>query len=271
MAKTLLQRIQKIPKRIRHGKKSAQWLWQNRVAARRIRRELANPKSPISDLLRYERKIYSQNGEDGILEAIFTLLGVTNRFFVEFGVRDGRQCNTAYLSRKKKWNGLMMDIDAGVSPSGIPIHKEFVNAENVEALFKKYSVPKQFDLLSIDIDGNDYWVWRAIQHFEPRVVAIEYNGSVPVEQAKTIPYDPNFRWPGTTYYGASLHALVKLARQKRYTLINCDSSGTNAFFVQDSLLQNRFAPQSMEQLYRRPNYGGGKGHPAELKRSMINV
>ncbi len=242
----------------------------------RLLHRLPQRRRTIHDLRRFERRWYSQNGEDGILRIIFETIGVTNRFCVEFGVENGRQCNTRYLLEKAGWSGLRMD---GADHDGRfgPVQKEFITAENICALFAKYAVPREFDLLSIDIDGNDYWVWRAIEGYRPRVVVIEYNSSLPPDQSKVIPYDPAFRWDGSNYFGASLLALARLGRSKGYTLIGCESQGVNAFFLRDDLLAERFAVRSIQQLYSEPRYGvvqDGRciGHrPTPRIRDMIEV
>jgi len=105
-----------------------------------------------------------------------------------------------------------------------------VTAENINDLLQKYEVPVSFDLLSIDLDGNDYWVWRAVRR-RPRVVVIEYNAHIGPADSRVIAYDPAFRWAGTDYFGASLRALRDLGQQKGYALVYCESTGTNAFFV----------------------------------------
>ena len=150
------------------------------------------------------------------------------------------------------------------------IKREFITAENIQELFAKYQVPREFDLLSIDIDGNDYWVWKAVVDYRPRVVAIEYNAMVPPDQARTIAYEPSFIWKKTDYMGASLLALEKLGKEKGYTLVGCDSCGTNAFFV-DSTLAQHFVRHSVSELFRPPGYHGGKGHPPDPERKMIEV
>lgn len=200
----------------------------------------------LSDLIPFEKRFYSQNGEDGIIEAILARVGTTNRYFVEFGVEDGKVCNTRRL-REKGWSGLQMDP---LDPPGPGVEREFVTAENIESLFKKYGVPREFDLLSIDVDGNDYWVWRAISGRRARVVVIEYNATVPPGESRVIAYDPRFRWDGTDYFGAGLSALAKLGRSKGYTLVACNSNGVNAFFVDDALVPGRFAPPPIERIYR---------------------
>jgi hypothetical protein len=206
----------------------------------------------LDDLEQRERKVYSQNGEDGVLEAIFETIGVTNRFFVEFGCEDARECNTAFLL-EQGWQGLLMD-GGGISrnPRAV-VHKEFITAENIQPLFRKYGVPEAFDLLSIDIDGNDYWVWRAIA-YRPRVVVIEYNAHPPPHERKAIIYDPGFRWNGSDYFGASLRAMKELGDEKGYRLVYCERTGANAFFVATEALPSGFVPKSLQAIYRPPNY-----------------
>lgn len=226
-------------------------------------------KIPVKNLNLFERNIplverkeYAQNKEDGIIHAIFTMIGTTNKYFVEFGVEDGIECNTRYLSKHKGWSGLLMD--GSNENKAINLQKEFITAENIEALFEKHNVPKEFDLLSIDIDGNDYWIWKVITHYSPRVVIMEYNACIPYSPAVTVPYKEDFVWDKTDYYGASLSALVKLGAQKGYTLIATDSRGVNAFFVQDDLIKS-FVLQEPETLYHPAAYKGKKGnaHPKD--------
>jgi hypothetical protein len=225
--------------------------------------------SILNDLAAHERRISSQNGEDGILSAIFTAIGVTNRYFVEFGCEDATECNTAHLL-KLGWQGLLMD-PGGISRNPLTmVRKEFITAGNVAALFRKYGVPEAFDLLSIDIDGNDYWVWRAIPH-RPRVVVIEYNAHVPPSERSSIVYDPAFKWSGTDYYGASLRALAELGTSKGYTLVYCDRTGVNAFFISTDALPQDFLPPSVEAVHRPPNFlGRGLRHRRDPVRSMVD-
>ena len=259
-----------------------------------------------------EKKVYSQNGEDGIIDYIFSNIGITNKFSVEFGVGDGFESNTAYLLEKKNWSGLMMDYgsDDKIHVSNVlkkvwknknlgfkkniendirfakkiisrnkrtnsfqfDIKNERVTAENIQNLFEKYNVPTHFDLLSIDIDFNDYWVWKSIVDYFPRVVVIEYNSSIPSHESKVVPYNPDYIWDGTNYFGASLLALSNLASQKGYTLVGCDSNGINAFFCKTDLLDN-FTLNSIDELYRSPQYGeiiDGKhiGHPISNQKML---
>lgn len=204
------------------------------------------PKQKLND---WEMRVYSQNGEDGIVSYILGKIGTTNKFFVEFGVENGQECNTRYL-RDLGWQGLWMDKNF----ANKLVKKETVTPSNIEKLFKKYQVPKQFDILSIDIDSYDYWIWKAIKIFQPRLVVIEYNSMIPINKSLTVKYEANFDSHGTNYFGASLKALTKLGKSKGYKLAGCDSKGINAFFVRQELANN-FPQLSLKKMYRPPKFG----------------
>lgn len=174
-----------------------------------------------------DRKVFSQNGEDGILEKILETIGTTNKYFVEIGAGNGSECNTRLL-REAGWGGAMFDRDN--SNHNIGLLRESVTAENVNAVFGKRGVPVQFDVLSIDVDGNDYWIWKALR-YDPRVVIIEWNCSISPFRALSIPYSPNFAWDSTNYYGASILALTRLGESKGMILVAADRRATNLFFV----------------------------------------
>ena len=266
------------------------------------------------DLNLHERKIYSQNGEDGIIEFIFLKIGTTNKFSVEFGVGNGFESNTTHLLEKKGWKGLMMDYgyDEKIKTKNLikkglcykkfgikyflqksirflkktmmrykrsryfqyDIKREKVTAENIEKLFQKYNIPKKFDLLSIDIDFNDYWVWKAITNYHPNVVVIEFNSSLPPTESSVVQYDPEAIWDGTNYFGASLLALQNLGHTKGYTLLGCDSNGVNAFFCKNDLIDG-IKINDIQYLYKPPKYGKivngiHIGHPPSDKK-MIKI
>ena len=203
----------------------------------------------LSDLQAYESGVYSQGGEDGVLGRIYDCIGTTNQYFVEFGAWDGcHYSNTANLRLNHGWTGLLME--GSDRADEVVVKREFVNAENVNALFAKYGVPERFDLLSIDIDGNDYWVWKAIEGTVARVVVMEYNPLFANEVARTIRYRPDHVWDETTYHGASLAALRKLGHEKGYALVYTDSWVPNAFFVLRSELAADFQELPIEKVSR---------------------
>lgn len=201
----------------------------------------------LEDLRSHEGSVYSQGGEDGVLAHVFECIGTTNRRFVEFGAWDGLHwSNTALLRLEQGFSGLLMDGDP--ERAGRLVRCETVTAENVNALFRKYEVPPAFDLLSIDIDGNEYWVWNALDGYRPRVVLIEYNVFFSTDVSKTMPYDAAHRWDKTMFHGASLAALRKLGRKKGYSLIHTDSYAPNAVFVEDGALPPALVDLPIQQV-----------------------
>jgi hypothetical protein len=199
------------------------------------------------DLAEHEEKIFSQCGEDGVLRRIFETIGSGDRYFVEFGAWDGcHLSNTANLRINHGWSGLLME--GSDRADGELVQQEFVSAENVSALFAKYGVPETYDLLSIDIDGNDYWVWKAIEGYRARVVVVEYNIFFELDESRTMRYDPRHVWDETQNHGASLAALRKLGSALGYTLVHTDSWAPNAFFVHDSELPAGYRARSIEAL-----------------------
>jgi hypothetical protein len=242
--------------------------------------ELAKPRhADPKRLLRYGFKIYSQCEEDGIIQEIFKRIGVGNRTFVEFGVQTGIECNTVKLL-VEGWNGLWLEgrrsfvkkIQTGlrsfIEKRHLAVSQAFVTAENINSLIEKGGVSGEIDLLSIDIDNNDYWVWKAINVINPRLVVIEYNATLPPPLSLVIPYDAGRETTGTNYFGASLEALVRLGRSKGYRLVGCNFSGSNAFFVRNDLAGDLFLdPPTAEEHYEPPRYFFGYlkgGHPPEV-------
>lgn len=227
----------------------------------------AQPKKVI-DLYESERKVFSQNGEDGVLQAIFCVIGDPLKYYVEFGTESGEECNTRYFRSYWDWNGLMMD--GTYENESINLRKEFITAENINDLFRKYNVPYEFELLSIDIDYNDFYVWNAIDDvYRPRVVVIEYNGSHLVHEDKVALYNPGYMWDQTNYYGASMRALYELGKKKGYTLVYANANGVNLFFIRSDILDRipyEFVDAGdIEYIYKPAAYGIGPngGHIAD--------
>ncbi len=203
---------------------------------------LIKPEEKI-DLRLYEIRRIAQHGEDGILEKIFRLIGTTNKYYVEFGAGDGHFCsNVKYLREKYGWSGLLLDGDCSNKMSddlSINLHKEFITGENICELFKKYNVPFEFDLISIDIDRNDFYVWKSLsEYYKPRVVVIEFNSLFNFDYDKVIKYSANEAWDGSAYSGASILALFNLGRSLGYSLIYEESETINLFFIRDDILES---------------------------------
>jgi len=194
-----------------------------------------------NDLTGYELRAFSQNGEDGALIEILNRIGVSNRYFVEFGIQSGIEGNCVALAEVLGWSGLFIEADPTsfdklrARYSGYPVRtaNDLVTAQNVEALFAANDVPASFDVLSIDIDGNDIYVWDALAEFRPRVVIIEYNSGIAEVGPVAQPHDPNRGWDGTGAFGSSLAALDVVAGRHGYRLAYTDLTGTNAFYVLD--------------------------------------
>src|ERR1700742_928554 len=171
--------------------------------------ELATPRNADPKrLLRYGFKVYSQCDEDGILQEIFRRIGTGNKVFVEFGVETGVECNTVKLL-VEGWRGLWLDgspdniatihqhFDPFVRDGRLQAMQSFVTAENINALIAQNGISGDIDLLSIDIDRNDYWVWQAIEMVRPRIVVIEYNATLRPPVSLGGPYEPTPAWSGS--------------------------------------------------------------------------
>lgn len=205
-----------------------------------------------TDLREAEFRVFSQFGEDGIIQYLAQRVPIENEVFVEFGVEDYSESNTRFLLVNDNWRGLVMDGGdrhlAFVRRTGLAWRHDidakvaFVDRDNINGLIASAGIRGDIGLLSVDIDGNDYWVLEAIDVVSPRILAVEYNSNFGPEAAVTVPYDPAFErgrahW-SQLYWGASLAALDGLARRKGYALVGGNSAGNNAFWVREDLLGN---------------------------------
>lgn len=233
-----------------------------KVLLGRIASENIRNKGNINSLSEVEFKVFSQFGEDGIVQYLISRIPIKNKIFIEFGVERYKESNTRFLLINNNWRGLLVD--------GNPKHIEyikndevywkyditaicaFITRENINHIFSSNNFEGDIGLLSIDIDGNDYWVWEAIEVVNPRIVICEYNSALGCEHAVTVPYDPNFNRHeahySNLYFGASLPALYSLAERKGYSFIGCNSAGNNAFLVRKDLA-NIFKKPTIEEGY----------------------
>jgi hypothetical protein len=192
------------------------------------------------DLNIYQNRVLSQWGQDGVIEKIFDVIGTTNKYFVEFGSsgNDSGMGNTAYL-RRRGFDGLLMDgserpYNNDVTDKKYDVKIEFISSSNINELFKKYNVPKEFDFLSIDIDGQDFHVWNKLENYSPRVVSIEMNYHIEPGKDRVMPLDDNWIWPGNEMSGSSVTALKRLGNKKGYALVATCMS--DAIFVRNDLI-----------------------------------
>tara|TARA_Y100001958_G_C21229005_1_gene554542 strand:+ start:754 stop:1641 length:888 start_codon:yes stop_codon:yes gene_type:complete len=221
-----------------------------------------------SKIIDYEFQVFSQWGEDGIISYLVNNLDIKNNFFIEFGVGNYLESNTRFLLKKFNWSGFIIDSsqknidyikkDKIYWQHNINALCEFVSRENINKIFLENVSQKNIGLLSIDIDGNDYWVWKAITTIDPSIVVIEYNSILGSSKNYTVPYSKNFERNrahySNLYYGASLPALVKLGKEKGYALVTCNSAGNNAFFVKKNLLNDKVKELSIKEAFQERKF-----------------
>jgi len=230
-----LEGIQKIWLRTRHVEPAVQALLRERY--------LDPAQLPYPERLTARRfRLGSQNQEDGLTLALLQEAGATCRRFVEIGAGLSGG-NSGFLARECGWAGLMVDgHEAHMAQVGrrfptVTAVAAWVTRENVNALIESHGFGGEVDFFSLDLDGNDYWIWEAVTACTPRVAVLEYNSMFGAERAVTVPYDADFdrRRQHSTYYGASLAALTRLSARKGYRLVAVEPTGVNAFFLRDDV------------------------------------
>jgi len=212
------------------------------------------------DVNDYKRQVHSQSGEDGILEKIFETLEIKNGWYCEFGAGDGNWiCNTRKL-REEGWKGVLIEGDSasfnnlknnyGTHPD-VSIIESYISCEpgeSLDDLLSDTDIPKDFDLLSIDVDGNDLWIWKSLKNYTPKVVVVEYNPHYNPTDSLTIKYDPNHRFNSDNYYGATAGAFNKLAEEIGYKLIG-STAGLNLFYCKKEI-SDKFKELDINEVYK---------------------
>ena len=206
----------------------------------------------INDLSEVEFRVFSQWGEDGIIDWLVKHVPVPTESFIEFGVETFREANCRFLLQNRNWKGLVMDGSEEYMHSlqtqqmfwmhDLTAKPAFIDKDNINSHIEDAGFGGDVGILSIDIDGNDYWVWDAISCVDPAIVICEYNPILGDQHAITVPYDPKFyrmdaHYCGL-YFGASIKALLVLAKKKGYTFVGSNSNGINAFFVRNDLAKH---------------------------------
>lgn len=232
----------------------------------------------VGGIQSHEFKVFSQWGEDGILQWIVDHIEIRNKTFIEFGVEDFRESNCRYLMMSRGWSGFVIDgSERNVEEIrrahwywryNLEARSAFVTRENVEELLSESGFDADLGVLSVDIDGMDYHVLERIERFRPRVIVAEYNALFGDVRPITVPYDPSFirgRAHYThLYFGASLAALTHLASAKGYALVGTNSSGVNAFFIRRDLMQDPFEELSAEEAYTPTTVRQSRDHSGQL-------
>ncbi len=216
-------------------------------------------KNRLDNIQDAEFKVFSQWGDDGIIQYLINYLEIKNKTFIEFGVEDYKESNTRFLLINNNWTGLVMDGSQDninkIKNSNLywkynlKAKLAFVTAENINNLLTEENFLGEVGILHIDIDGNDYWVWRALEVVSPAIAIIEYNSVFGCERAITVPYDKDFirskKHYSNLYAGASIKALCDLATEKGYFFVGTNSAGNNAYFVRNDLIKDltKLTPQ----------------------------
>lgn len=216
----------------------------------------------VSNLAETEFRVFSQTGDDGIIQYLISKADITDHTFVEFGVENYIESNTRFLLVNDNWSGLVIDgsekhinfikTDDICYQHDLSTLCAFITSENINELISSGGISGEIGLLSIDIDGNDYWIWKAINVVSPTIVIVEYNSVLGSERAITVPYKPDFirtkAHYSNLYFGTSLKALCLLAEEKGYAFVGSNSVGTNAYFVKKERLGS-LVPKSAEEGY----------------------
>ena len=218
------------------------------LSGRQACRQIQNIKS-IEQFEDVEFRVFSQWGEDGIIEWILQNLPIRQKTFVEFGVESFQEANTRFLVENRNWKGLVIDGSETNMRAlrntklhhmfDITAAAEFITRENINQIISQYGFSGDLGILSIDIDGNDFWVFEAIDCVNPSVIICEYNPIFGDLFPVSVPYEPLFNRFNAHYsglfFGASIAAIKLLADRKGYEFIGTNSNGINAFFVRQDL------------------------------------
>ncbi len=230
--------------------------------------QLARTNETLTPITQHGFQNFSQFEEDGLLLYLFALLDTPNRTFVEFGADDGINSNSANLHFHHDFTGIFLDGNAKAIERGIHFYKQhgnpkvanpvfveaMITAENINELITNGGLQGEIGLLSVDIDGNDYWVWKAIDCIQPEVVIIETHNEFG-ENDIIVPYDPSYFYPGKhpDYHGASPTAMTKLAEHKGYRLVGSNELGFNFIYLRNDLLNEVVPTVSVTSLLQHPS------------------
>jgi hypothetical protein len=217
----------------------------------------------VRKLEEVEFQIFSQWGDDGIIQWLIQNIEPCNKTFVEFGVENYRESNTRFLLMNNNWSGAVIDGSIRniqeVRQSeyywkyDLTAINAFIDRDNINALLREAGFERELGLLHIDLDGNDYWIWEAIEEVAPTIVILEYNSVFGIDRAITVPYNKAFTRTqahySNQYAGASLKALHLLSTRKGYAFVGCNSAGNNAYFVRREAINQQVREISLQDGY----------------------
>ena len=244
--------------------------------------QIKNEEFQVKSLKDVEFSIFSQFGDDGIIQWLIQNLEIPHKTFIEFGVEDFSESNSRFLMMNDNWSGFVMDG----SETNIKNLKSsyyywkyelnskavFIDKDNINNLIQEQKFDREVGLLHIDLDGNDYYIWDEINVIEPIIVIVEYNGIFGKNRPLSTIYDKNFQRNKTHYsnllFGSSLKSLYQLADKKGYSFIGCNSGGNNAYFVRDDKLNDVVKPVTLEQGYVEFKYRQSRNKNGNL--SLLN-
>jgi hypothetical protein len=237
--------------------------------------EMAKQGEPLPPFRDIEFRTFSQNGEDGILFFIFSIIGTTNRVLLDLGCGNALVANSTNLLVNHGWTGLLLDG----GEDNVSMAREFfgqckdtaswppkivqawLDVETINRVIAENGLSGSIDLMSMDLDGNDYWIWKSLEQAQPRVVVLEYLDILGPERSWSVPYRRDFVGEhdemGLCYGGASLAAFVKLGHQKGYRLIGCQQYGYNAFFMRNDVAPDVFPEVTVESCLSHPKVQEG--------------
>jgi hypothetical protein len=247
---------------------------------------LAQGKQLANDVARFdgiqqlddvEFSIFSQFGDDGIIQYLVTHIPDISHTFIEFGVEDYSESNTRFLLMNNNWSGFVLDGSernvAAIKRSpyywryDLTAHAAFITAENVNNLMAMRRF-RDVGLLHIDIDGNDYWVWQALSNLRAEIVIMEFNSVLGCARPIAVPYDSTFdrvkaHFSGL-YWGASISAMNHLAEKLGYKLIGSNGAGNNAYFVRADRLNSAIRAVAVERGYRESKFSDSRDDRGRL-------
>ncbi len=237
-----------------------------------------NDNKKSKNLKDYEFKIFSQWGEDGIIQYLIKSIKIKNKTFIEFGVEDFFESNCRFILMKDDWKGFVIDgskfniLRLKNSYFYWKYHlvavKQFITKENIDATLEMSGFDEDLGILSIDLDGNDYYVLEQINKFKPRILICEFNSIFGAIRKISVPYDPTFirnkAHYSNLYWGASLSAITYLADKKGYALVGTNSASCNAFFVRKDLINDNVHVVTAENAYSNSNYRESRDQYGDL-------